>query len=55
MTSLLETFKLAFLSNIIKNKHKGNAQPVSLGDKRGDELMQVLVNDVFKKLLDEKK
>ena len=54
MTSLSETFKLAFLGNIIKNKHTGKEQPVPLGDKEGDALMQVLVNDVFKKLVDEK-
>ena len=55
MSRLLETFKLAFLSNIIKIKDKGNAQPIRLGEKQGDELMQVLVNEVFKNLLDEKK
>jgi len=47
MTTLSETFKLAFLSNIIKIKDKGNAQPIRLGEKQGDELMQVLVNEVF--------
>ena len=55
MTSLLETFKLTFLSNIIKNKYVGKTQPVRLGRKEGDALMKQLVNDVFKKLLDEKK
>lgn len=55
MTSLSETFKLAFLGNIIKNKYVGKPQPVRLGRKEGDALMKQLVNEVFKKLLDEKK
>lgn len=54
MTSLSETFKLAFLGNIIKNKYVGKPQPVRLGRKEGDALMKQLVNEVFKKLLDEK-
>ena len=53
MTSLSETFKLAFLSNIIKNKYVGKTQPVNLGKTKGDALMLSLVN-VFQMLLKEK-
>ena len=55
MTSLSETFKLAFLGNIIKNKYVGKTQPVRLGDKEGDALMKQLVNEVFKVFQNEKK
>jgi len=55
MTSLLETFKLAFLGNIIKNKYVGKPQPVILGRKEGDALMKQLVNEVFKVFQNEKK
>ena len=55
MASLSETYKLAFLSNIIKNKYvrKTQQQEVNLGKTEGDALMQRLVN-LFQMLLKEK-